>query len=39
MRRENPRVAFERFEGVGHNIPLIAPEKLASRLERFWTTA
>lgn len=39
MRRENPRVQFERFEGVGHNIPLIAPERLAESLERFWTTA
>jgi 2-(acetamidomethylene)succinate hydrolase len=39
MRQENPSVAFERFEGVGHNIPLIAPDKLAATLEKFWTTA
>ena len=39
MREQNPRVQFERFKEIGHNIPLIAPEKLASSLERFWTTA
>jgi len=39
MRGENPLVVFERFEGIGHNIPLIAPGKLADALERFWTTA
>lgn len=36
MRAENPRVRFERYESVGHNIPLIAPERLARSLERFW---
>lgn len=37
MRRENPSVRFERFEGIGHNIPLIAPGELAASLERHWT--
>lgn len=36
MRHENPAVGFERFEGIGHNIPLIAPDQLADSLERFW---
>lgn len=36
MRRENPRVRFERYESIGHNIPLLAPERLAQSLERFW---
>ena len=39
MRRENPAVGFERFQGIGHNIPLIAPEQLARSLERFWRSA
>ena len=38
MRRENPAVRFERFEGVGHNIPLLAPKLLAESLLRHWTT-
>lgn len=36
MRESNPRVRFERLAGVGHNIPLIAPEALARLLEDFW---
>jgi len=36
MLDENPAVRFERYEGIGHNIPLIAPERLAESLERFW---
>ncbi len=36
MRAENPTVRFERYESVGHNIPLIAPERLAQSLDRFW---
>ena len=36
MRNENPHVGFERFEGIGHNIPLIAPDQLAKSLERHW---
>lgn len=39
MRAENPRVLFERFEGIGHNIPLLAPQRLAESLERHWTSA
>lgn len=36
MRESNPRIRYERFEGVGHNIPLIAPVQLAESLERHW---
>ncbi|MGE0598962.1 MAG: alpha/beta fold hydrolase [Dehalococcoidia bacterium] len=39
MRAANPGVGFERFEGVGHNIPLIAPDRLAMSLERHWQSA
>lgn len=38
MRSENPAVRFERYEDAGHNIPLIAPERLASSLEAFWNS-
>lgn len=37
MQTANPSVTFEEYEGVGHNIPLIAPERLARTLERHWT--
>ena len=37
-RTENPRVRFERYEGIGHNIPLLAPERLAVSLQGFWTS-
>lgn len=36
MCTSNPGVRFERLAGVGHNIPLIAPEALAALLEDFW---
>jgi pimeloyl-ACP methyl ester carboxylesterase len=36
MRRRNPSVRYEEHEGVGHNIPLIAAERLAASLRRFW---
>ena len=36
MCAENRRVRFERYESVGHNIPLIAPDRLARSLEQFW---
>lgn len=36
MRELNPSVAWEEFDGVGHNIPLIAPARLAASLSRFW---
>ena len=39
MRKENPSVAFERYDGIGHNIPLLAPERLATSLANFWTTS
>ncbi len=39
MRAENSAVAFERYDGIGHNIPLIAPERLAGSLANFWTTS
>ena len=38
-RAANPGVLYERFEDVGHNIPLIAPTRLAASLQRHWTTA
>lgn len=38
MRAENPRVRFERYEGIGHNIPLLAPERLAESLQAFWAS-
>ena len=39
MRSANPRVRYERLEDIGHNIPLIAPEKLAALLDPHWTAA
>jgi pimeloyl-ACP methyl ester carboxylesterase len=36
MRRRNPHVEVAEIEGVGHNIPLIAPAKLAGLLTEFW---
>jgi pimeloyl-ACP methyl ester carboxylesterase len=36
MVRRNPRVEPVELDGVGHNIPLIAPEKLANVLNDFW---
>lgn len=38
MRAENPAVRFERYDDTGHNIPLIAPERLANSLEPFWSS-
>jgi len=38
MASENPGVQWREFEGVGHNIPLIAPERLAQSLNGFWKT-
>lgn len=38
MRTRNPGVGFVEFDGIGHNIPLLAPERLATELERFWAT-
>lgn len=36
MRAGNPAVRVERYDDAGHNIPLIAPERLAKSLESFW---
>lgn len=36
MRESNSRVRFERIPGVGHNVPLIAPDVLAALLQDFW---
>lgn len=36
MRVANPNVVFELFDGIPHNVPLIAAERLAGRLEQFW---
>jgi pimeloyl-ACP methyl ester carboxylesterase len=39
MRRENPAVSYLELEGVGHNIPLLAPGRLAEALGRFWAAS
>ena len=39
MRATNPGVRFVQFEGVGHNVPLLVPERLAATLLNFWSTA
>jgi pimeloyl-ACP methyl ester carboxylesterase len=36
MRRRNPGARFEELPGVGHNIPLLAPEALGELLRGFW---
>ena len=36
MRATNPAVRYEEFEGVAHNIPLLAPVRLAATLSMFW---
>lgn len=36
MRAENPRVDYLEMEGIGHNIPLLAPAALANALQAFW---
>lgn len=36
MHESNPRVRFERLPGVGHNVPLLAPDVLAALLQDFW---
>jgi pimeloyl-ACP methyl ester carboxylesterase len=36
MRRRNPAVWYEEFEGIGHNIPLLAPDRLAASLTTLW---
>jgi pimeloyl-ACP methyl ester carboxylesterase len=35
----NDGVEYEEFEGIGHNIPLLAPETLVKRLETLWAAA
>ena len=37
MRRRNPSVQYNEIAGIGHNIPLLAPDRLADILTRFWT--
>ena len=39
MRRRSPAIAYVELEGVGHNIPLAAPDRLAEALARFWASA
>lgn len=36
MRRRNPAVEVVEFAGVGHNVPLLAPARLAATLAAFW---
>lgn len=37
MRATNPGVRFVQFDGVGHNVPLLAPDLLAAALLQFWS--
>ncbi len=39
MRAMNPAVNFLRLDGVGHNVPLLAPAELATSLVHFWKLA
>jgi esterase len=36
MRMMQQSATYKEFDGVGHNIPLIAPERLANELNAFW---
>ena len=36
MRETNPAIRYQEFEGVAHNIPLLAPDRLAATLKTFW---
>lgn len=36
MRRRNPRAEVVEIDGVGHNVPLLAPTRLAEEIGRFW---
>ena len=36
MRSVNPGVRYVELEGIPHNVPLIAPERLAGELETLW---
>ncbi len=38
MRRRNPSVAFRELDGVGHNVPLLAPVELAATITAFRAT-
>ncbi len=38
MRTMFPSATYKVLDGVGHNIPLIAPGQLASELTAFWAT-
>ncbi|MCC7366680.1 MAG: alpha/beta hydrolase [Dehalococcoidia bacterium] len=39
MRRRNPGVLYEELAGVGHNVPLLAPGRLAETLAAWWRSA
>lgn len=39
MREMNPGARFLRLDGVGHNIPLLAPAELAATLNKFWLSS
>ena len=36
MRQRNGAIQYEELAGIGHNIPLLAPGRLAARLSTFW---
>ena len=38
MRTRNPGVAYLELPGIGHNVPLLAPEQLAEALAAFWSS-
>jgi pimeloyl-ACP methyl ester carboxylesterase len=39
MRAENPAVRYQELAGIGHNIPLLAPDQLAGLLSEHWNIA
>ena len=38
MLSENPGVLYREYEGVGHNIPLLAPAQLATTIRGLWNS-
>ncbi|HNH37472.1 MAG TPA: alpha/beta hydrolase, partial [Microthrixaceae bacterium] len=37
MRHRNPRVEVAELDSVGHNVPLLAPQRLAAEIRAFWS--
>lgn len=38
MRRRNRRVDFVEIEGVGHNIPMLAPQRPGTLIASLWAS-